>query len=135
MADEKYQGSCLCGEVRFEVIGPFERFFLCHCQRCRKGTGSAHAANLFSTTATLNWLSGEEKLREFQVPETRHSGAFCSDCGSPMPTLHGQRIKVPAGSLDTEITIKPNAHIFMEDKAGWDNELEKVEKYDRYQTP
>src|SRR4051812_13931017 len=30
------QGSCLCGEVKFEVsevVGPFE---LCHCNRCRK---------------------------------------------------------------------------------------------------
>jgi hypothetical protein len=40
-------GSCLCGAVSFEVSGAFDSFFLCHCSRCRKDTGSAHAANLF----------------------------------------------------------------------------------------
>jgi len=48
-----YAGSCLCGEVRFEIEGEFERFYLCHCEFCRKDTGSAHAANLFSSTAAL----------------------------------------------------------------------------------
>jgi hypothetical protein len=40
----KHQGSCLCGEVRFEIEGEFERFFLCHCEYCRKDTGSASRA-------------------------------------------------------------------------------------------
>ena len=135
MADEKYEGCCLCGEVRFEVVGAFESFFLCHCQRCRKRTGSAFAANLFSTTATLNWLQGEAKIRTFDVPETRHSGAFCTDCGASMPTVRGPLIKVPAGSLDSDISIQPNAHIFMGSKACWDDELENVDQYERYQTP
>ena len=54
-------GSCLCGAVRFEVTGAFESFFLCHCSRCRKDTGSAHGANLFSSTAKLAWLKGEDR--------------------------------------------------------------------------
>ena len=39
-------GRCLCGGVRFEIVqavGPFE---LCHCNRCRKVSGSAFAAML-----------------------------------------------------------------------------------------
>ena len=64
----KHLGSCLCGEVRFEIVGNFERFFLCHCERCRKDTGSAHAANLFSSTAKVHWLSGQAKIKTFHVP-------------------------------------------------------------------
>jgi hypothetical protein len=59
--ENQYLGSCLCGAVTFKVQGSFERFFLCHCSRCRKDTGSAHAANLFSTTARLEWLSCQDK--------------------------------------------------------------------------
>jgi len=62
----KYVGSCLCGEVRFEIVGDFDRFFLCHCGRCRKDTGSAHAANLFSSTAKIHWLSGQAKIKNFR---------------------------------------------------------------------
>src|SRR5262245_17045142 len=96
----KYVGSCLCGEVRFEIVGDFERFFLCHCGRCRKDTGSAHAANLFSSTAKVHWLSGQAKIKIFQVPSTRHQKSFCSACGSALPRVqtNGTLLVVPAGS-------------------------------------
>ena len=83
----RYLGSCLCSEVRFSVDGEFESFYLCHCAYCRKDTGSAHAANLFSTTATLKWISGEDKVTQFDLPGTRHNHSFCSRCGSALPAL------------------------------------------------
>lgn len=58
----KYSGSCLCGEVTFEIEGDFEDFYLCHCERCRKDTGSAHAANLFSSTAKLKMAHWPRKI-------------------------------------------------------------------------
>lgn len=98
-----HQGSCLCGGARFEVSGRFERFVLCHCRRCRKDTGSAHASNLFATQATLRWLSGEALVRHYQLPGTRHARSFCSTCGSALPSLQldGTLLVVPAGCLDT----------------------------------
>lgn len=55
---QQHSGSCLCGAVRFTVQGAFEHFYLCHCEYCRKDSGSAHGANLFSATARLQWLAG-----------------------------------------------------------------------------
>lgn len=126
------KGSCLCGQVSFEVSGDFESFFLCHCKHCQKGTGSAHVANLFSSNANLNWVSGKEATTTFQMPETRHSRTFCNHCGSPLPTQSESMLMVPAGSLDTDVNIRPNAHIFMKSKANWDVNLESVPKYDKY---
>jgi hypothetical protein len=122
----KYAGSCLCGQIRFEVTGDFERFFLCHCARCRKDTGSAHAANLFSSTATLRWLSGEGKIKTFRLPSTRHERSFCTECGSAVPAVqvNGALLVVPAGSLDSTITIRPDAHICVASAANWDRNLE-----------
>jgi len=124
----KHSGSCLCGAVRFAVEGNFERFYLCHCQYCRKDTGSAHAANLFSSTATLQWLAGEDKLTLFNLPATRHQRCFCSICGSALPNLqmNGTLLLVPAGSLDTRLSLTPDAHIFTASKALWDHDLEKI---------
>ncbi|XSZ47553.1 GFA family protein [Francisella noatunensis] len=58
-----FKGLCLCNSVQFEINGSFENFFLCHCEHCRKDTGSAHAANLFSSNAKLNWQSGQEFVK------------------------------------------------------------------------
>ncbi len=129
----KYAGACLCGKVAFEVEGNFERFFLCHCERCRKDTGSSHAANLFSSTATLRWLSGEECVRTFNFNSTGHIKSFCSHCGSALPNIQmdGALLVVPAGSLDSDIPIRPDGHIFLANKANWDTELENVPMFDR----
>jgi len=78
-------GQCLCGAVKFRISGEFESFFLCHCSRCRKDSGSAHSANLFSSTAKLIWVSGEAKIKTFRLPASRHMKSFCSDCGSALP--------------------------------------------------
>src|SRR5262252_9815732 len=125
-------GSCLCGEVQFEVLGDFERFFLCHCGRCQKDTGSAHAANLFSSTASIKWLSGNDKIMTFRVPSTRHEKSFCSECGSALPgiQMNGALLVVPAGSLDSAFATRPNAHIFVASGADWDMRLDDVPRFD-----
>ena len=42
--------------------------------------------------------------------------------------MNGALLKVPAGSLDTDVHIRPDAHIFFASKASWDEGLEKVPK-------
>ena len=115
------KGSCLCGAVTFKIAGQFDHFYLCHCSYCRKDTGSAHAANLFANSRALTWLSGQSKVKSFNLPGTRHVKSFCSDCGSAVPntSMGGDICVVPAGSLDQEPNIKPDAHIFTASKADW----------------
>ena len=128
----KYLGSCLCGEVIFEIEGDFDNFYLCHCGRCRKDTGSSHAANLFSSTAKLRWLSGQEKSKTFNFRGEGHLKCFCINCGSALPNIQmdGKLLVVPAGSIDSDINIKPQGHIYYASKANWDTELEKVPKFE-----
>jgi hypothetical protein len=40
--------------------------------------------------------------------------------------MNGGLLVVPAGSLDSEVRIRPNAHIFISSKANWDVDLENV---------
>ena len=123
-----HSGSCLCGAVTFEVTGVFDDFYLCHCSRCRKDTGSAHGANLFSSSAQLRWISGEETVTVFTLPGTRHSKAFCSICGSALPRSANKEepLVVPAGSLDDDLSMVPTAHIFVSSKANWDHDLHMI---------
>lgn len=130
----EYSGSCLCKGVKFKIKGNFENFYLCHCRYCRKDTGSAHAANLFSTTAKLEWTKRETEVRLFQPPKSEHIKAFCTNCGSALPNLQmgGKLLVVPAGCLDTILEKRPDAHIFISNKAIWDEALEKIKKFARF---
>jgi hypothetical protein len=126
-------GSCLCGEVQFEIIGDFESFYLCHCKHCQKDTGSAHSSNLFSSSAQLIWHSGHDKIKIYQLPSTQHIKSFCSNCGSALPNLqmNDSLLVVPAGSLDRELSLMPNAHIFSESRANWDRNLDRIFSYEK----
>ncbi len=130
----EYLGSCLCRTVKYKVVGEFESFYLCHCRYCQKDTGSAHAANLFSSTATLEWIKGENNVQVFQVKKSNHVKAFCVTCGSAVPNvqMEGQLLVVPAGSLDCKLDKLPDGHIFISNKANWDDALETVQKFQRF---
>ncbi len=132
--NNQFVGSCLCERVKFEVDGSFESFFLCHCKHCQKDTGSAFAANLFSSRARLKWTAGEEFVKNFTLPGTRHSKSFCQECSSALPNLqmNGKLLVVPAGSLNTAVTITPNAHIFCRSKATWEETLDQVMKFETF---
>jgi len=127
----KYFGSCLCGNIQYVIDGEFDSFYLCHCKSCRKDTGSAHASNLFSSTAFLKWLKGEAEVKIYNYNNSGHIKAFCPNCSSALPNIQmdGKLLVVPAGSLDTDIDISPTGHIYLIEKAIWDDKLEFAPKY------
>ena len=122
MAQFTLKGGCLCGAVTYEVTGEPKRFYHCHCSRCRKATGTGHASNLFFQPGALRWLRGEERVRIFKVPEAkRFTNSFCATCGSRLPrqAKDSDIVLIPAGSLDDEAPIKPQARIFSGSRASW----------------
>lgn len=122
MADEILNGSCLCGAVRYRVRGPFMRFVHCHCSRCRKASGAAHSSNLVVEPRNLEWLAGQDQTTRFDLPSARNfATTVCRTCGSPVARLSrdGQRVIIPAGSLDDTPSIQPTARIFWESRAPW----------------
>ena len=128
----EHLGSCLCGTVRFRIDGAFEHFYLCHCEHCRKDSGSAHSANLFSNTARLSWLSGQNQATVYNLPHTQHTKSFCAACGSALPYSMGALLVVPAGSLDSPLPITPDARIFRASKADWDHDFVNLPSFDGY---
>jgi len=122
MTQTTLRGSCLCGAVQYEISGEPTKFYHCHCSRCRKATGTGHATNLFIQPGTLKWIKGEEMMKFYKVPEAkRFARQFCTTCGSPLPRVVKDTdiVILPAGTLDTEPAIKPQARIFWDSRASW----------------
>ena len=125
-------GSCLCGRVSFEVSGPFDRFYFCHCSRCQRSSGSAHATNLFGESDRIRWLSGQDQITEFELVEAEFfNKAFCSNCGSPVPhrARSGDFLIIPAGSLHSDPGSSPRSNLFWDDRAVWYDEGCRAEKF------
>lgn len=134
MSQRMLSGECLCGAVRYEVEDAFHYALNCHCSRCRKATGTAHAANAVVAPDAFRWIVGEDNVVRYDLSTARSfATAFCKTCGAPMPhlTRSGLRVIVPAGSLDEEPNVKPACHAYWGSRADWyegDPDLPKIEE-------
>lgn len=116
------EGSCLCGDVAFEYDGAPLVMVNCHCSRCRRSRGTAHATNFFVRLDQFRWIRGEAQVAVYRVPEARFFGvAFCARCGAKVARMSPERgaAVIPAGSLDTDPGARASAHIFVGYKASW----------------
>lgn len=122
MESEKMQrGSCLCGAVTYEVEGELGPIMFCHCGRCRKANGAAFLAATLISTDSLRLLTGQAALVKFASSPGVYR-VFCGRCASPIFSKRDatpETVRLRLGTLDTPVTGKPTAHIFVEDKAEW----------------
>ena len=129
-------GSCLCGSIGYRFKGPAYVFQYCHCSRCRKFTGSAHASNIIIAPEQFEWLRGEDQVGRFEHPEAKHfATCFCKKCGSSLPWLSqsGTSVIIPAGTLDEDPGIRPTQNIFWKNRAPWREAVESLPQYDELQ--
>lgn len=138
MVQATFSGSCLCGEVRYEITGEARRFYHCHCRRCRKMSGTGHASNVLVAPGSVRWLSGEELIAVYKVPEAeRFATWFCSRCGGQLPRIvkeSGMAV-IPAGSLDSDIPLQPQARIFWDSRASWSCSGDDLPVFAEYPPP
>lgn len=114
MPNDIHRGSCLCGEVVFEVEGPLRDVIACHCTQCRKTSGHYWAA----TSAPHEWfrLVRDAGLVWYRSSPTAQRG-HCGHCGA---TLFWQpegeaRISFSPGALEGVTGVQTAEHIFTED--------------------
>lgn len=76
--NKTYQGSCHCGNVKYQVeldlSGPV---LACNCSMCGR-TGSLMA---FVPEAQFQLRSGEDSLSDYQFNTKKIHHLFCSNCG------------------------------------------------------
>ena len=111
-------GSCLCGEVRFELRGPLDGVIACHCKQCRKQTGH-HWASTHTADADLHFAA-DSTLRWYRASDAARRG-FCGRCGS---TLFWKRdgdttTSVCVGAIDGPSGLELAGHIFVADKGDY----------------
>ena len=130
-----YTGSCLCGTVRFSISGGIRNIIFCHCSQCRKAQGTAFATNGIVNEHDFRIESGEDVLSQYESSpgQTRY---FCKICGSPMlsrNTAKPGQVRVRLGTIESDITERPQAHIFVGSKANWETITGDLPQYDSYE--
>ena len=85
--------------------------------------GERHEATFGGARSVdFRWIKGEDALSAY----TANNGStrkFCKHCGSSLifeaSDADGSLLEIALGTLDTPIPYKPDAHIFVANKANW----------------
>ena len=115
--DEGHRGGCLCGSVRYHFTGE-PRVHYCHCDMCRRSTGSAFAVLAWIPIPSLRWTAGRPKYRRSSPIAER---GFCGQCGTPLVLLYdsGSDIAIHAGTLDDPERHAPTYNYGSAQRLGW----------------
>ena len=114
-------GQCMCGAVRFTATEVPDTFGACHCEMCRRWTGSA----LLGATVPLTSITweGEAHIGRLQSSDSAEL-AWCRRCGSCLyyrVTLDGpmgENCEIPVGLFDDSAGMVLNSEIYIDHKPG-----------------
>ncbi len=115
-ASSVHKGSCLCGDITFEVSSTLEPATACHCTQCRKQTGHYFASSdvpraALRVTGKVSWYASSEKVQR----------GFCGRCGSTLfwDPIRQDRIAIALGAFDTPTQTRLKMHIFVASKGDY----------------
>lgn len=115
---ERHEGGCLCGAVRYETRGPLRGVVYCHCSQCRRQTGHVYAATDVDDDRLT--VRGGENVAWYEASDFARRG-FCRRCGSALFWKHKDSAKtsIMAGGFDRPSGLRAEAHIFVADKGDY----------------
>lgn len=113
------EGGCLCGAVRFSARLPGLAFGACHCEMCRRWTGSA-LLGMTVPEGDISW-SGTEHIATRQTSGWAMR-AWCRECGSGLyfrvtdggPYAGG--VELPIGLFDDASGLTMSNEIYIDHK-------------------
>ncbi|MBT3925736.1 MAG: GFA family protein [Rhodospirillaceae bacterium] len=110
-----HRGGCLCGNVRYEVLGTMRGVVNCHCEMCRRLHG-AYGAYTKVSNADFT-LAEESGLAWYQSSAAARRG-FCRDCGASLfwQPAGFETTSIAAGTLDQPSGLATTGHIYTAEK-------------------
>ncbi|MGI9232271.1 MAG: GFA family protein [Woeseiaceae bacterium] len=119
---DSYPGSCLCGAVKFEIDEFLPQAAHCHCSMCRKFHGASYTTFATVHRSKFRWVEGEDALKVYTAKNDT-TRTFCRHCGSSLaffsPRASQEEVEIALGTMDTDVPVKPSAHIFVRSAANW----------------
>ena len=125
MADV-HEGGCLCGTVRYRVVGNPNPTLtcVCHCTRCQRHTGSAFRLSVYFDETEVKITRGILKPYEYRSEESQRwvKMEFCPTCGTTVtwtaeaaPGVRG----IAGGTFDDPSWFELPVHVWTRSAQPW----------------
>ena len=114
--------ACSCGQLSAACIGEPKSVSLCHCNECRKRTGSAFGIAVFF--ARENVLITGQFASYTRTSDSRHAVTFhfCQRCGGSVfwePSRKRDEIAVAYGAFADQDFPPPSKEVYVELRHPW----------------
>lgn len=116
---EVLTGRCLCGAVKYQCGAPVTPACFCHCESCRRASGS-HVVAWATVACGTFQISGPLRTYASSPPVRRQ---FCERCGTSLTYWNAgspATIDITIASFDRPEALEPADHIWMADALSWD---------------
>jgi hypothetical protein len=106
----------------------------CHCEDCRRSSGSGHCSHLAAPRAAVE-VTGKVTVFERAADSGNMVGrAFCPTCGAPVYSLNAAMpdlIFIRASSLDDPEVFRPAMIVYASRAPSWDRMDPALPAFDR----
>jgi hypothetical protein len=125
----RYNGSCHCGSVRFELEGSIERVVQCNCSICSKKGALHHTIE----SARFRLLCGQEQLGTYRFGTGEAKHHFCTRCGIHVftrPRGAPELYSVNVRTLDN-FNLQPGSpEIVQFDGQHWEESIARLQRHE-----
>ena len=130
-----HEGGCLCGAVRYRVVGEPLAVSICHCVNCQRNSGSAFSVNAIFPREALT-MSGSPAVYE----DRGDTGEivrriFCGRCGTPLESQSvfsaPSHAVLKAGTFDDPSKFVPDSELYCISAMPWWTEGGERKRYER----
>lgn len=122
-------GRCNCGAIRYEADAEGQSVTYCHCDTCRRVTGSAFNLGVGVPAQSLKVRGEVRGWRNPERPDRDAVREFCPTCGSPMFTRYPNMVFIKAGTLDDPTQVTPTRQIWTEMEVPWSRIPDDLDSY------
>ena len=117
--NNKHQGRCFCGDIRFEITTPVKWSVACHCDSCRRQCAAPMTVYVGLEDDRWRWTQGAPTSHHSSHGVTRE---FCGNCGSPLTFSYEKMTGLKhfyVSALDDPEAFPPKRHVSIEEKLDW----------------
>ncbi len=134
MTDNTFaSGSCLCGNVKYSTTVEPSFMGQCHCDDCRKSTGTGHISNAFFVKDSVTITGELSEYKKETDSGTMLTRSFCTNCGSSLFSENSNNngfIGITVGTFDNNDWFKPQFIVYNKSKPKWDCMDENIPTFD-----
>ena len=129
-------GGCHCGAVRYTIFASPLSVQHCHCETCRKTTGSLYATGAVMRRDKVD-IEGAKNLTRYRTSPSFEQ-QFCSTCGCNLFAYDDDEanlfyVDIPTldGGVDPGHSRDMESHIYMGSRAEWEHVSDAIPHFEK----